>query len=504
MVLDAVPLVATTTLFIGIFLYFVIRLQLDDIRVNWQRRRCEAFVIPLAHLIPTDQTIDTSEFSAENFQFCMNKILDASIALATAPMQKGFVSQLQAVKPINDSINYLRANALSLLEPLNKLMSNMWAKVMLIVYQFIRVFSKLSSAFDRIFGIAVSSIFAGMGMYKGIRNALNFVIYVVLIILAILIIIVIFLFFMLIPVMPVILTTLGVISASVFGASVGGMADSFCVAPGTLVAVKEGWKKVEEIRIGDELRDGSVEGILKASGTKERLVMIDGVIIAACHIVKNGDEWIPAGKHPFAQPYKDHVNELYCLNTTSRIWIVKGDSGELFLRDWEELPLDASMSVNAEWESLIYYLLNDPSPIIQFPRVAFPGRGLVGENASVMEKKRGHVPISQIKIGDFIQDSPGVFTQVLAIYQDSDSVPRSGVNHASWIWNSQLEIWTHPVHYSEEALSSGYQLITKSGMFLINTNTCVRDFTEIGLNRIEETYPLVLSQLSKTNPSNSM
>ena len=61
--------------------------------------------------------------------------------------------------------------------------------------------------------------------------------------------------------------------------------------------------------------------------------------------------------------------------------LVKANSEELVLRDWEELPLDASMNINAEWESLIYYLLNDPSPVIQFPRIAVPGRGLVGENA---------------------------------------------------------------------------------------------------------------------------
>jgi hypothetical protein len=496
MVLDAVPLVATTALFIGIFSYFVIRLQLEDIRENWQERRCDPFVIPVAHLIPTDPNIDPAEFSAENFQFCMNKVLDASIAIAAAPMQKGFTSQLQAIKPINDSINYLRSNALSLLEPLNKLMNGLWAKVMIIVYQFLRIFSKLSSAFDRIFGIAVSSIFAGIGMYRAIRNALNFVIYVILIILVILLVIVIFLFFLLIPVMPVILTTIGVISASIFGAAVGGMADSFCVAEGTLVAMKEGWKKVEELKPGDELREGIVEGVLEATGSLEHLVTIDGVIIASCHIVRKGDDWVQAGKHPLAQPYKQSVKALYCLNTSTRTWTVKGDSGDLLLRDWEELPLDASLSIDAEWEGLVHYLLNDPSPRIWFPRMVVPGRGLLGAETLVKEKSRGSIRISEVKVGDQILDVDQSWTRVLAVYEDAQMVSRSGASPACWIWDHATQLWIHPPHRESGQESTGYHLITKSGTFIINSTVWVRDFTEVGLSRIGATYSFVLSQLS--------
>jgi hypothetical protein len=499
MVLDAVPLVATTGVFIGIFSYFVIRLQLEEIRNNWQERRCDPFVIPLAHLIPTDPDIDTAQFSAENFQFCTSKIVDSSIALVTAPMQKAFTAQLDATNPINQSIHFLKGSAFKLLEPINTLMNGLWQKVMIIAYQFIRMFTKLSSAFDRIFGIAVSSIFAGIGMYRAIRNALNFVIYVIIIILVVLLVIVIFLFFLLIPVLPVILTTIGVISASIFGAAVGGMADSFCVAPGTLVAMKDGWKKVEEIKPGDELREGVVEGVLHTAGAYERLVTIDGVIIASCHIVRSGETWVQAGKHPLAQPYKERVKELYCLNTSIRTWIVKGDSGELLLRDWEELPVDASLSIDAEWEGLVYNLLNDPSPRIWFPRIAVPGRGLLGAETLVKERYRGSIPISEVKVGDQVLDVDQSWKRVLAVYKDTQSAPRSGASPACWIWDHAQQLWTHPSHKEDIEQSSGYHLITKSGTFIINSSIWVRDFTEVGLSRIGATYSFVLSQLSPQN-----
>ena len=85
------------------------------------------------------------------------------------------------------------------------------------------------------------------------------------------------------------------------------------------------------------------------------------------------------------------------------------------------------------------------------------------------------------------------------MYRDKESAPRSGASHAAWIWDSVMELWTHSPHYSSEAESSGYHLITESGIFMINGKTALRDFTEVGLNRIGQTYSFVLSKLSSSS-----
>jgi len=494
--LDAVPLLAVTIGLIGIFLHIFANLQLTHIRANWNDMRCNPLVVAIAHLVPDgkDPNVNPTQFSADNFQFCLAQLMDASIALSMAPIMGIFQKQVQVTQPISESMNYLRASATSLLHPLNAAFQSLWQKIKIFGYEIARIYQKLHSAFDRVFGIAVSSIFAGLSMYKSIQNMLKFVILVIIIIMTILIILMIFAFYLLFPVMPVIITTLAVISASVFGGSVGGMADAFCVFPGTLVATPTGWKPVEELKPGDALRQGFVEGVLKTSAKGGRYVSIGSIHLSESHLIFDifDKTWKAAKYHTMAHVSVEPEPEfLYCLNTSTRTWVVSGDTCEFTLRDWEELSEDDYAEL--DWEKMVFSMLNKNSKDIkQIPRMLCPGRGLLSPNTEVYDKQRGAVTISNIHIGDFVKDAYNTYTEVLGIYTDgSEKVPRSGPNFSAWIWNSELELWDHPEESQSETEGLGCHLITKSGIFMIEGEKFVRDFTEIGADRIHETYSFV-------------
>ena len=497
--LEALPLLATTDLLIGVFSYFFISLQLQEIRANWEERRCEPFVIPIAHLVPADPSVNASDFAINNFEYCLSKLIDSSIAIVLAPALLVFKSQVNATGPIQSSMNYLRANAASLLKPLNDIFNSAWKQVMIVVYQIVRIFRKLASSFDRIFGIAVSTIFAGISTFKAIKNLMNLVIYVVIVILAIIAVLMIFAFYLISPILPIVLTVTAIISASVYGANKEGF--SYCVAPGTLVATKDGWKSVEHLKPGDELREGVIEGILKATGDGHECVELDGIIISACHLVyDNSDKtWKSAGKHPLAKAFTGEIEALYCLNTTTRKWIVKGGQ-EFILRDWEELPMDPKFS--EEWEGVVYSMLNKKGSV---PRIARAGRGLLGKDTRVWEYKKGHIKISEISIGDYVKDNYFGYTKVVGIYHDSSTpVPLSGVNAPGWVWEPELRIWTHPHIWTDTPLfNNGYNLLTQSGIFMVNEQF-VRDFTEVGADRIEETYDFVLASIDRNDEAHNL
>ena len=295
--LEAVPLIAVTVFFISIFLYAYANLQLEEIRANWDERRCEALVMLLANMVPTDPSIDTSTFASENFQFCIGKIIDSSLSIMLQPMMASFSTQIDATKPISNAMNNLKKSAFSLLTPLLSIFGGMWGKLKLASFEIFRVYYNIHTAMDRVFGIAAASLFAGMGIFNAIKSAMGFVLQVIIAILIVLCILVIFLFFVMWPVIPIILTMIGILSATVYSANVSGMSESFCVGPDTLVKVaKVGsngiWKKISEIRPGDALAEGVVEGVLRvgtpAPGT---CVSIENVIISKSHLVfHNG--WI--------------------------------------------------------------------------------------------------------------------------------------------------------------------------------------------------------------------
>ena len=128
--LEAVPLLATTLVFISIFAYSYASLELNEIKANWNERRCEPLVMIVAALLPIDENKDISEFSIDNFQFCIGKIIDSSISIFLSPMLQLFGHQLNATNTVSDSMNYLRSMALTLLKPLNDMFKILWEKMM--------------------------------------------------------------------------------------------------------------------------------------------------------------------------------------------------------------------------------------------------------------------------------------------------------------------------------------------------------------------------------------
>jgi len=499
--LEAVPLLATTGIFVGLLVHIVAKLQLDNVRAHWNERRCEPLITLLAHMVPTDPAVDKSKFAIQNFSFCMSKLIDASIGLAMKPVMSMFNTQLAATGPIQDSMNTLKTSATSLIMgPITQLFNFMWSKLSHVVYQMLRIFIKLQSAFDRIFGISISSLFGGISMYKAIQNSIGFVIKVCIIILIILISLVIFLFFVLFPVIPVILTTIAVIGATAYGSSVGGMGSSFCVAPGTLVATLHGWKPVERLICGEDLDPGIVEGILQVAGKGASTVNINGVVISGSHLVYNSNAkvWAPAEEHSDAIPCKSPPI-LYCLNTTNHVWRVKTLKGSITLRDWEELPNEYSDKVDVEWERLVANILN----VHPFTWKSSTGRGLLGADTYVWTK-RGRILIEDVIIGDYILCGVNAYTEVLGVYKDtSERQPSSGPNPAIWCFYPTHELWAHPFRSYPSISTTGYHLVTKSGIFFIDVYTAspllIRDFTEVGWDRIDETYAFVLSHLNVRN-----
>ena len=492
--LEALPLLVTTLFLIGIFAYAYATVQLEKIRANWNEMRCDPLVMIVAYMVPTKgDGQDPSEFAANNFSFCMEKMIDSALAIFLQPMLKVFTSQLDATKPINDSMNYLKQAASTLMTPLTSAFSVSWNKFSLVTYQVARIFYNLYSAMDRIFGISIASLFAGLSMYKAIQNSIGFVLQVIIAILTILCILVVFLYFVMWPVIPIILTMIGILSTSVYAANVSGMGGSFCVGPDTLVKMRSGWKKVSEINPGDELAEGQgkVEGVLKTvgPGLGEGCVSIEGVIISKTHLVYH-NKWIPAGEHPLALPLHDKVPFLYCLNTSNRVWTVSstGQGSELLLRDWEELP----DGFDSEWEAMVSSMLNAHSHANASPSTnANALRGLFDSSTFVWNDTYGNTPIADVRIGDFIRDAEG-FTKVLGVYRDELA------DHASaWYYRPIKKLWMHlpsPSPPSNRIQGPGYQLITESGTFLLGLKSkaprkmLVRDFTEVGAANIHKTY----------------
>lgn len=507
--LEWIPLLVTTIAFIGALAYFFTTAELESIRANWNERRCEPLVMTMAHLIPKDDSTDRNAFASENFKFCMGKLIDSSLSIFFKPFISIFSSQVDLSAQMSKVTNTLRGAAASLMKPFSKIFEQLFNKFRFMLSAFLQMMIHIKSALQRTEAILVAKVFAGMSMMRAILNTINYVIRVVFIILGILVILVIFLWFVLFPYVPIIISVIAVLVTTAAGAAAGGMRSTFCVAPNTEVAMEDGsWKQAKDIQPGERLMSlGSlniVEGVLRAKGGENATcVRVKGVIVSSDHLLYHNEKWMYAKDHPEATPLTpaEVPEELICLNTSTHTWTVRGEKGSLLLRDWEEIPSTPDMDAN--WESMVYEMLNRAAHAQPYVAEA-PGRGLFGDQTVVELKGIGMVPLYNVKIGDEIFDKGG-YTKVLAVYYDSSvGVPREGPNDSAWIWYDGKKVWRHPLtHSSSYSYFKGIQLITESGTFFtfpsLGTPYLVRDFTEVGIERLERTYPFTLGCLNKEN-----
>ena len=224
MSLKSLPLILTTIVFLGVFSATVIGLQLEDIRGNWDKRRCETMVISMAHLVPDgkDPNVDPTKFATDNFFFCMNKLVDTSLTSSLDPVTGAINAQIDLANPIAASMNYLRSNAKSLLDPLNKMVQSLWDSAKVVAIKISVTFYLITSAFHRAQALVMSTVFTGFAVFKGLLNLLALVRRIVAEIMAMLMILIIiltlvsiFLPFLVSGILPVIVAIVAGIAASI-------------------------------------------------------------------------------------------------------------------------------------------------------------------------------------------------------------------------------------------------------------------------------------------------
>ena len=167
----------------------------------------------------------------------------------------------------------------------------------------------------------------------------------------------------------------------------------------------------------------------------------------------------------------------------------------LRFRDWEEIPSGYDM----QWDTIINHLLNNEARFTMEDKVPkeYP---LIAASCEVLHKTGERRPISSVTIGDLLYGEHG-YTRVTGIYKGT-SIGERQLSDGVWIKNVK---WEHLFSsIDSETKETGYHLTTDSGTFWVDAKDFsgfVRDFTEVGIDKIHLTYPFVErvleSELSK-------
>ncbi len=516
------------------FGYAMAQLNINDIKNNWEARRCEPSILASSWLYsPSEYEGGSSQFASDNFTFCTNKIIDISLGYTFSPVQSMFQQTVKSSDQVHSSMNFLRGTASNFQKLFMGMMDPVFQRFSAVTHAASNMFVRMKFAMSRLNSVLITTVFAGLAGYKAIINAIRFVIMVVQIILGILIGLMILLFLVLWPFSALIavvgtivgVTTgilTGIIAGEINGAMSGftdgsGLSHSktLCVPAGTLVETASGLCPIEKILPGDTLiHGGVVEGILRASGSHAEFISIDGILVGKGHLVWDTvkKRWCSSEDHVRAVRSTVKASFVYCLNTSDRRWTVRCAEGDasLLLRDWEELPVDLSGKVDAEWDWNMGVRLSSAA-VAAAPQQR--PRGVFGPSTQIRTPK-GIVPLSSIEVGDLVEDvgSNGWSSVIATIRDRSESVKKEGPNEGCWIYSCGQ--WVHPASGAEGAEGAeGFHLLTESGTFVVRSACCaapgygggisgedrtlVRDFSEIGLDSLDTLRPWILDLLNK-------
>lgn len=495
---------------------------------HWDKRRCEFAVMAAAGFFKEDaDSRSKTKFAADNFEFCMRSYVDKFMALLMAPISAMMSKQMDLTAGSMDMMNGLRQMANTLYSELSTYVDSFYRRFNASVFEISRVVQYLQMAMRRITGTVMALLYSGITLFRGMINAIQFVIKVILIICAIMIAILIVLWFVLFPVIPLILSTLGAIVTTVFllatviSAQVADQASSskkgFCFAKDTLVRVrcadgKERLCMVQDIQIGDTLLCSSQEpttvtAVLEMDGTDVPLYDVEGILVSGSHLIKGTDGiWKSVCDDERARPVADISVTLYCFNTTTHVIPVYSPRTQtaLSFRDWEEFS-DQDEKGHYLWNYLILKLLNEHANYATWKDSLTVSTDMpLMSDTTKVKTTDGFVPLSHLRLGSNVLDGKGESQKVVGKVQGEASAHKKYIREQ---WTTELFEQNNggwrkargTLVVGSDAVQ-GANLMTETGELVIwdeleKRERVIRDFTDIGYTTIHETYPLVASRL---------
>jgi len=469
--------------------------DIQAVMADWAKRRCDVDVMFSSFLYkPADDPRSSSEFAGDNFSFCVKTIFSEGLKVLLTPVLAIIGKQLDVGDILKEMFNVLRTLKANAMASFMKILDPIWKRFAKTGLLFAQNSQRMMSAMNRVGAIAMATLYMGIGIQTAIQNTVDFMVKVIIIIMNILVALVAIMFLILWPLIPfVILPTIDMLEAAGFGDRLGGLRSGFCFHPGTLITLKNADRvPIGSLKAGDRLWDGSeVEGVLRVDGSLELLYSIDSILVSGDHLVFDEERkaWIPVLHHSAAKHVVTRSKELICLRTSTRNIHLRGSSRIWRFRDWEELP----DGYDSQWDTIIYHLLNKEIKRTETPPTDYP---MVGASCEILHATGEKRPISSIKIGDRIFGENGA-TRVTGVYKGT-LIPEDSFTDGLWV---KREKWGHIEPKPSGYLKPGYHLTTDSGTFWIDTKEFsgfVRDFTEVGVERISLTYPFVEAVLKKS------
>ena len=268
-------------IFIVISLITILGFNLQHIKQNWKKYRCNPLIMPIAHFFNVD--------AKKNHQECTSALQSSFMDSLLAPLKGSQLTNIQNSQKTNASADSTKRKATDTKLKLTGLMSGLFNKTNNVLIEFNRMGYSMTDIWNRMSGVFVLVHY----MFESIINQ---------------------------------------ISSTGNALTLTGK----CFHPNTLLDTISGVISIKDIEPGTILANNNqVTSVLQLDGSKEHIYKLDNTIVTGSHSVFS-DKWIKVSDHPNAKYIPNyHINTVYCLNTTSKTILLHNT----LFRDWDEIEL---------------------------------------------------------------------------------------------------------------------------------------------------------------------
>ena len=469
-----------TFLLIGICSYIYYLTNIEGIKNNWVENRCKMTIIPFAGWINAPEGMSSSEYTSQNFTFCIQNMITTFTKYLLLPIEfiisiitAFFTLLAQSVNNIRDRINLIKQTVKNLVNEIYNRFAN-------VIIPFNIIFAKFDDMMGKIKGILAAMMYSILGVYYTIKSTLGVILDFIIAIMVTITVLLVGLITaagivaatawinpfaaVMLPILMAKISAYVVLFLSISIPSLIVMV--FCVSylkmqsrsfPSLPTCFDKSvdirmsdntLKNIYYIKPGDVLYDNNkVEAIMMCSMTTQQSIFsLNNDLVTSYHRVSydiDEPKWIYVKDHPDSIERKLYSPEVvYCLNTSNKNIITPTNE----YLDWDDIDI-----INNDDKDDIY--------VENFSDNHLPIKTRYGFQWDTLIISINHTlkPIYKIKIGDILYLDYKVIGIVL-ISRDNDT--NTYITEKS-LWEENVEDYRDKYNF---------HLITSSGLFYISDN----------------------------------
>jgi hypothetical protein len=337
--------------FVAISYYYIYN-NLQPIKADWAKQRCNPTVMPFAGLInpPDPKKMSAFDFTAQNFTGCIQNILSDIAGTFLAPFYYLVNSITKVLDGLNASLQGIRGVLSTIRDSVGNVSDEIMGKVLNIMIPLQQIVIKIKDTINKTQGVMLAGIYMLIGTYQTLTASFGAIIQIITTILMSIASIMIILFFIpfglgipfAIPLLVIFIMVLVpgimvyIIQVMVLKKWVNPLPGiPSCFIGDTDLTLHDGSNiKIKDIDVGMILQHNNVvTAKMKLANIDEAIYCLNGIYCTGEHMMKYNNSWIKLKDHPHSIITDFHDEYLYCINTSKKVIHIEN---EVF-GDWDEL-----------------------------------------------------------------------------------------------------------------------------------------------------------------------